>query len=86
MGNIPEVFHETLKKQNHKYPTIFSNLNYSIKEYSLKLTKYSVSYRGPTIWNAILDKKDKETKSHLLFKKKIKSKLLDITNGQIFFF
>ena len=56
MGNIPEVFHETIKKPNHKYPTTFSNLNYSIKKYSLKSTKYSVSYRGPTLWNTILDK------------------------------
>ena len=56
MGNIPEVFHETIKKPDHKYPTTFFNLNYSIKKYSLKSTKYSVSYRGPTLWNAILDK------------------------------
>ena len=85
MGNIPEVFHETIKKLNHKYPTTFSNLIYSIKKYSLKSTKYSVSYRGPTLWNTILDKRDKEIESHLLFKKKIKSKLLDITDEQMFF-
>ena len=30
-----------------------------------------------------LDKRDKEIESHLLFKKKIKSKLLDITIEQI---
>ena len=85
MGNIPEVFHETIKKPNHKYPTTFSNLNYSIKKYSLKSTKYSVSYRGPTLWNTILDTTDKEIESHLLLKKKIKSKLLYITNEQVFF-
>ena len=85
MANIPEVFPETTKKPNHKYPTTFSNFNYGIKKYSLKSTKYSVSYRGPTLWNTILDKRDKEIKSHLLFKKKIKSKLLDITNEQMFF-
>ena len=85
MGNIPEVFHETIKKLNHKYPTTFSNLIYSINKYSLKSTKYSVSYRGPTLWNTILDKRDKEIESHLLFKKKIKSKLLDITIEQMFF-
>ena len=75
---IPETI---IKKPNHKHPATFSNLNYSIKKYSLKLTKYSISYRGPTLWNTILDKRDKEIESHLLFKKKIKSKLLDITNG-----
>ena len=85
MGNIPEVFHETTKKPNHKYPATFSNLNCSIKKYFLQSTKYSVSYRGPTLWNTILDKRDKEIDSHLIFKKKIKSKLLDITNEQMFF-
>ena len=85
MGNIPEVFHGTIKKSSHKYPTTFSNLNYSIKKNSLKSTKYSVSYRGPTLRNTILDKRDKEIEFHLLFKKKIKSKLLDITNEQMFF-
>ena len=38
----------------------FSNLNYSIKKYSLKLTKYSVSYSGPTLWNTIFYKRDKK--------------------------
>ena len=80
MGNIPKAFHETIKK-----PTIFSNLNYSIKKYSLKSIKYSFSYRGPTLWNTVLDKRDKEIESHLLFKRKIKSKFLDITNEQVFF-
>ena len=43
MGNIPKVFHETIKKPNQKYPTTFSNFNYSIEKYSLNSTKYSVS-------------------------------------------
>ena len=60
MRNIPEVFHETIKKPIHKYPATFSNLNYIIKKYSLKSTKYSVSYRGPTFWNTILDERDRK--------------------------
>ena len=83
MGNIHEVFHETIKRPNHKNPTTFSNLNYSIKKYSLKSIKYSVSYRRLTLWNTVLNKRDKEIESHLLFKKKMKS--LDITNKQMFF-
>ena len=85
MWNIPEFFHETIKKPYHKYPATFSNLNNRIKMYSLKSIKYSVSYRWPTLWNTILYKRDKEIESHLLFKKKIKSKLLDITNEQMVF-
>ena len=68
MGNISDVFHETIKQPNAKYPTGFSNLSYSIKKCSLKSARYSVSYRGPTLWNTILDKRDKEIESHLLFK------------------
>ena len=64
MWNIPEIFHETIKHPNHKYPTTFSNVNYSIQKYSLKSTKCSVSYRWPTLWNTILDKSDKEIESH----------------------
>ena len=85
MGNIPEAFHETVKKPNHKYPKTFSYLNYSIKKYSLKSTKYSVLYRAPTLWNTILDKRDKEIESRLSSKKKTKSKLLGITNKKMFF-
>ena len=85
IGNIPEVFQETTKNPNHKYPTNFSNFNYSIKKYSLKSDKYSVLYRGLTLWNTILDKRDREIESHLLFKKKIKSKLIDIINEKMFF-
>ena len=84
MGNIPEALHETIKKPNHKYSTAFSNLNYSSKRYSLKSTKYSVPYRGPTLWNIILDKMNKEIESHLFLKKKIVPKLLDITCEHFF--
>ena len=71
MGNIPEVSHETIKKPNHKYPTAFSNLNYIIKKYSLKSTKYSVSYRGPTLWNKILDEKDRKLSLICYLKRKL---------------
>ena len=83
MGNNPEIFHKT-KKPNRKYPTIFSNLNYGINNYSLKLVKYSVSYRGSTLWNTIINKRDKKIERQVLFKKKIKSKLPDVTNEQMF--
>ena len=49
MGNIPKVFHETIKKPSNKYSTTFSIFNYRIKKNSLRLNKYSVSYRGPTL-------------------------------------
>ena len=37
------------------------------------------------MYETILDKRDKEIESRLLFKKIIKSKLVDITNEQMLF-
>ena len=74
-----------IKKNQHKYPTNFSNLNYSIKKHYLKTTKYSVSFRKLSLSKNILDKEDKGTDSHLFFKKKRKSKLLDINNELTYF-
>ena len=71
MRNIPEVFHKIIKKPNGKYPTTFSNLNYSIKKYSLKSTKYFISYKGPTLWNTVLDKSDNEIEFHFYLKRKL---------------
>ena len=81
--NIKKI--KKIKTSGDPDPTICSNLNYSIKRYSLKSVKYSVSHRGPTLRNTILDKRDKEIESHLLFKNKINPNLLDITNEQKFF-
>ena len=61
-----------LKSQTRNILQLFLTLITGIKKYSLKSTKYSVSYREPTSWNAILDKRDKKIESHLLFEKKIK--------------
>ena len=49
MGNIPKMFHEAMKKQNDKDPTIFFNFNISIKKHSIKSTKYLDLYREPTL-------------------------------------
>ena len=37
MGNIPEVFHETIKKPNQEYSATFSNLNYRNKKVLFKI-------------------------------------------------
>ena len=61
-----------LKSQTRNILQLFLTLITGMKKYSLKSTKYSVSYREPTSWNTILDKRDKKIESHLLFEKKIK--------------
>ena len=86
MGNIPKVFYEAVKKQNHNDPTTFFKFKNSIKKHSLKSTIYSVLYRKPTLQNIVLDNKNKEIEFHLIFKAKIESKLLNITNEELFFY
>ena len=49
MGNIPKMFHEAIKKQNDKDPTMFFNFNISIKKHFIKSTKYLDLYREPTL-------------------------------------
>ena len=39
------------EKPDHKYPTQFSEINYKQKKFSLTSSKYSLSVRGPKIWN-----------------------------------
>jgi len=81
----PKVFNDIIKRPEHRYPTSFSGLNFTLKPYSLNSTKYSISFRGPKLWNDIPNKQEKEIKSSLLFQKKMKSKLLDNENETDYF-
>ena len=80
------IYHYTfIKRPEHRYPTSFSSLSFTLKPYSLNSTKYSISVRGPKLWNDIPNKQEKEIKSSLLFQKKMKSKLLADENETDYF-
>ena len=51
---VPAVFNNLISQPRHKYPTKFSTLNYCLKKCSLTSTKYSISFRGPKLWNELL--------------------------------
>ena len=59
-GSLSRIFNNTFKKPDHKYPTKFSISNYSLKKHSLKSSEFSISYRGPKLWNAILSDEEKK--------------------------
>ena len=84
-GNLPKIFNNTFKKPDHKYPTKFSISNYSLKKHYLKSSEFSISYRGPKLWNEILSDKEKKIESQILFQKRIKLKLLDMDNELSYF-
>ena len=81
----PIAFHEIFTKPLHNYPTNFSYSSFSLKKCSLNSTKYSISFRGPKLWNYFLNNEEKQIRSYTIFSKKIKSKLLDAENELEFF-
>ena len=81
----PLIFNGMFKKPSHKYPTNFSHNNFSLKKCSLNSTKYSISFRGPKLWNEFLNTDEKQISSYNLFSRKVKSKLLDTENEVRYF-
>ena len=58
-SNITAIFNAIIKKPEHKYPTKFSSLKYTLKNYSFTNSRFSISFRGPKLWNEILNKEEK---------------------------
>ena len=84
-NQVSKISNMAFEKPTHKYPTQFSETNFKYKKYSLTSTKQSIFVRGPKIWNEFLTKEEIEIKSHSIFLKKIKTKLLEMAmKGNIF--
>ena len=84
-NQIPSIFSDFIKRPNHKYPTNFSQSRFYLKRYSLNSTKYSISIRGPKLWNDVINKEEKDIQFYSLFQKKIKSKLIKTENETDYF-
>ena len=52
---------------------------------SFQFSKYSLSVRGPKIWNEFLTKEEKGIQSHSVFLGKIKTRLLESENERKYF-
>ena len=76
----PLTFSESFEKIYHRYPTLFSQFNYKIPKTALSKSKYRISFRGPSVWNSLLQNSEKEIKSLSLFKSKLKLNLLSFSN------
>ena len=79
----PRIFNDIIKKPIQQYQTQFSKDNFRVKKFSLRSTKYSVSIRGPKIWNEFFTHEEKSLESHRCFFKK--SSLIDTENGRKYF-
>ena len=71
----PNVFSETFNEIKHKYPTNYSANNFLIPQKQLKVSKFSISVRGPKIWNNFLSNQTKSINSLSLFKTTIPGSL-----------
>ena len=81
----PKIFNDIIETPIHQYPTKFSKANFSIKQFPFRSTKYSISVRGPKIWNEFLTKEENAIGSHALFLPKIKSPLYCTENERGYF-
>ena len=75
-----DIFKNRFSYINHGYPTNYSKHNFNIPLVKLNYLKRSISFRGPNLWNKLLDDTSKETISFSKFKTQIKSQLFDIEN------
>ena len=70
-GTAPSIFFNKFSKINRNYPTSSKNSsNYTNLKSIMKLANFTISRRGPILWNAVLDAKLKEIESSLYSKVK----------------
>ena len=81
----PRVFNQAFSLIDHLYPTRFSDKSFKTCDFHLKLTRFAIGFRGPTIWNKFLTQGEKCYTSIDEFKKKIKGKILNFSNEFLFF-
>ena len=81
----PDIFLSRFQKPSHSYPARFSELNYVHPIHNIKTRKYSISIRGPHIWNSFLSSEEKQITTMQKFKAITKSRLLFLENKLAFF-
>ena len=84
-GLIPDAFQNKFNMISHDYLTKNSMCNFKELRFSLKITKFAISSRGPRLWNKILDNNTKAFTSYSLFQTTIKNRLINLENVVLFF-
>ena len=82
----PNIFKSQFEEIDHHYKTRYSFNSYKISKASLKTKRLSISYRGPYLWNSILNKNLKLPRTLNSFKRLLKSHLFELDlNDKIYF-
>ena len=79
------IFLSMFLKPSYSYNTRFLELNYVQPIHNVKTSKYSISIRGPYIWNSFLSAEEKQITAMHKFKAITKSRLLFLENELAFF-
>ena len=82
---IPRAFLNTFEEIERKYPTSFSKYNFKQSPAFINYAKFSISSSGPQLWNRILSETQKSISSLLIFKARMKEKLLSADNELDYF-
>ena len=77
LNQNPNLFSQTFQHITHKHPTKYAENNFLKPKSKLKICKYSVSIRRPTLWNDFLHNKTKSLTSLPMFQSAVKNQLLD---------
>ena len=84
-GLIPDAFQNKFNMISHDYFTKNSMGNFKKPRFSLKITKFAISSRGPHLWNKILVNNTKAFTTYFLFQTTIKNRLINVENVVLFF-
>ena len=71
------IFLPKFREVDYQYPTRFSQNSFYYKRSACKTTSFTITLRGPTIWNNFLSQHEKSIPHLLSFLKPIKLKLLN---------
>ena len=72
-GLIPDAFQNKFNMISLDYFTENSMCNFKEPRFSLKISKFAISSRGPRLWNKTLDNNTKAFTSYSLLKTTIKN-------------
>ena len=84
-GWISDTFQNKFNMISHDYFIKNSMCNFNEPRFSLKVTKFAISSRGPRLWNKIFDNNTKAFTSYSLFQITIKNRLINVENVILFF-
>ena len=71
---VPSSFLEKFEQPSHWYSTRFSSGDYRKPQIKLRKCRFRISFRGPTIWNDLVESTGKEIQSPSISKVKTKNK------------